>query len=236
MPRPHNTHSATMSCRLPSPIMSATTKNYWRTCSMRCNHTWIRLAVMHCISLSSLSMRHTFHPLNPRLGAARDCRVVLRVWKTQMCGNNGHPHSIIHLHFPPLSRTKGRCHGEEKPAAQRIHEGTCNSNAIHAAPHDSAMRTADTRPQRKKRIQIHGAALYFSLPQRIGVPHSQWGTAHTIRSPPSALSRPAPSHPRPIAMGNTNNRRRGPSVPLAGRREIKEMRTFQKHKQQRDAQ
>ncbi|RNC37910.1 hypothetical protein TcCL_NonESM12902 [Trypanosoma cruzi] len=36
MPRPHNTHSATISCRLSSPIMSATPNAYWRTCSMRC--------------------------------------------------------------------------------------------------------------------------------------------------------------------------------------------------------
>ncbi|ESS61734.1 hypothetical protein TCDM_10654 [Trypanosoma cruzi Dm28c] len=54
MPRPHNTHSATMSCRLSSTIMSATPNAYWPTCSMRCNHPRIRLAVMHCSLLSSL--------------------------------------------------------------------------------------------------------------------------------------------------------------------------------------
>ncbi|RNF00756.1 hypothetical protein TcG_11867 [Trypanosoma cruzi] len=162
-----------MSCRLSSTIMSATPNNYWRTCSMRCNHTWIRLAVMHCISLSSLSMRQA---LTSSQSTAWCCK---RLPSSATCVEDANvrkqrPRSLHHTSpIPPLSRTKGRCHGEEKPAAQRIHEGTCNSNAIHAAPHDSAMRTADTRPQRKKRIQIHGAALYFSLPQRIGVPHSQ---------------------------------------------------------------
>ncbi|EKF32193.1 hypothetical protein MOQ_003960 [Trypanosoma cruzi marinkellei] len=42
-----------MSCRLSSPIMSATPNAYWRTCSMHYNHTRIRLAIMHCILLSS---------------------------------------------------------------------------------------------------------------------------------------------------------------------------------------
>ncbi|KAF5216115.1 hypothetical protein ECC02_011131 [Trypanosoma cruzi] len=59
MPRPRNSHSATMSCRLSSPIMSATPNAYWRTCSMRCNHTRIRLAVMHRILLSSLCLEQT---------------------------------------------------------------------------------------------------------------------------------------------------------------------------------
>ncbi|RNF04847.1 hypothetical protein TcG_10901 [Trypanosoma cruzi] len=54
MPRPHNTHSATISCRLSSTIMSATPNTYWRTCSMRRNHPQIRFAVMNCILLSSL--------------------------------------------------------------------------------------------------------------------------------------------------------------------------------------
>ncbi|RNC32366.1 hypothetical protein TcCL_Unassigned05027 [Trypanosoma cruzi] len=65
-PRPRNTHSTTTSCRLSSTIMSATSNTYWRTCSMRCNHTRIRLAVMYCVSWSSFSKPS--HPLNPRLG------------------------------------------------------------------------------------------------------------------------------------------------------------------------
>ncbi|RNC56266.1 hypothetical protein TcCL_ESM06198, partial [Trypanosoma cruzi] len=81
--------------------------------------------------------------------------------KTQMCGNNGHPHTSP---LPPLSHTKGRCHGEEKPAAQRMHKGTCNSNAIHVTPQDSVMRTAHTRRQRKERADTstYRTAIYFS--------------------------------------------------------------------------
>ncbi|RNC32814.1 hypothetical protein TcCL_Unassigned04547, partial [Trypanosoma cruzi] len=71
MPRLRNTHSATMSCRLSSKIMSATPNAYWRTFAMRCNHTPVRLAVTHCIFLSSLWLEHTSHPLSPRPGAAR---------------------------------------------------------------------------------------------------------------------------------------------------------------------
>ncbi|ESS63448.1 unspecified product [Trypanosoma cruzi Dm28c] len=59
MPRPHNTHSATISCRLSSTIMSATPNAYLRTCSMRRNHPQIRLAVTHCILLSYLCLEHT---------------------------------------------------------------------------------------------------------------------------------------------------------------------------------
>ncbi|ESS61890.1 unspecified product [Trypanosoma cruzi Dm28c] len=39
MPLPRNTHSTTISCRPSSTIMSATPNAYWRTCSMRWNHT-----------------------------------------------------------------------------------------------------------------------------------------------------------------------------------------------------
>ncbi|KAF5223546.1 hypothetical protein ECC02_003278 [Trypanosoma cruzi] len=57
-------------------------------------------------------------------------------------------------------------------------------------------------------------------------------TARTVRSPPGALSRPAPSHPRAIAEGSANNRRCGPSVPLAGKK-AEEMGTCHKHSRQR---
>ncbi|RNC33702.1 hypothetical protein TcCL_Unassigned03574 [Trypanosoma cruzi] len=60
-------------------------------------------------------------------------------------------------------------------------------------------------------------------------------TARTVRSPPSALSRPEPSRPRAIAEGTTNNRRRGPSAPLTGKK-AEEMRACQQHSQQRNTQ
>ncbi|RNC46869.1 hypothetical protein TcCL_NonESM03256 [Trypanosoma cruzi] len=59
MPPPRNTHSTKMSCCLCSTIMSATPNAYLRTCSMRWNHPRIRLAVMHCILLSSLCLEQT---------------------------------------------------------------------------------------------------------------------------------------------------------------------------------
>ncbi|RNC51817.1 hypothetical protein TcCL_ESM11030 [Trypanosoma cruzi] len=147
MPRPRKAHSATMSCRLSSTIMSATPNAYWRTCSMRCNHTWIRLAVTHCILLSSLCLDQTLTSSQStawcckRLPSGATCVKDAKVGKQR-------PRSLHHTSpLPPLSRTQGRCHGEEKPAAQRMHEGTCNSNAIHIAPQQRAMRTAKTRRQ-----------------------------------------------------------------------------------------
>ncbi|RNC36772.1 hypothetical protein TcCL_Unassigned00242, partial [Trypanosoma cruzi] len=59
MPRPRNTHSATVSCRLSSPIMNATPYVCRCTCSMRCNHRPIRLAVMNCILSSSVYLEQT---------------------------------------------------------------------------------------------------------------------------------------------------------------------------------
>ncbi|EKF27968.1 hypothetical protein MOQ_008298, partial [Trypanosoma cruzi marinkellei] len=60
-----NTHSTTISCRLSSTIMSATPNAYWRTCSMHCNHSRIRLAVMHCtFLLSYFCLEQTLHILS----------------------------------------------------------------------------------------------------------------------------------------------------------------------------
>ncbi|RNC33049.1 hypothetical protein TcCL_Unassigned04287 [Trypanosoma cruzi] len=130
----------------------------------------------------------------------------------------------------------------------RLENAVCHSKKLHATYQkrkrpmgkrkgwshrregEKAMRRAHPRPQREGRGASTSTALSFtSLPRRNSTaahsrpwrvaPHThKWSTAHTIRSPPSALSRPAPSRPRAIAMGNTNNRRRGPSAPLAGKK------------------
>ncbi|RNC41428.1 hypothetical protein TcCL_NonESM08987 [Trypanosoma cruzi] len=188
---------------------------------------------MHCISLSLLCLEQT-HPLNPRPGAARGCRVVPRVWKTQMYENNGHPQTSP---LPPLTRTQGRCHGEEKPNAQHAHKGTCKSNAIHVALQERSMRTAHTQPQ-GKRDGAHPSPEHS--PSLLPSP-TDWRPTPTVRDgahhpfPPCALSRPPPSHPPAIAKGSTKNRRRGPSVPLAGKKK-EEVGACQQHSQQRDTQ
>ncbi|RNF09217.1 hypothetical protein TcG_09711, partial [Trypanosoma cruzi] len=49
------------------------------------------------------------------LGAARGCREVPRVWNSQMCGNNGHPHSLAHLHSLHSPTHKSGVMGKRSP-------------------------------------------------------------------------------------------------------------------------
>ncbi|RNE99325.1 hypothetical protein TcG_12176, partial [Trypanosoma cruzi] len=171
MPLPRNTHSTTMSCRLSSTIMNATPNNYWRTCSTHRNHTVDQVG-RHALHLSVLVVLGAhLHILSIHgLGAARGCRQEQLGWKKQMCGNNGHPHSLTSP-LTLLSHIKGRCYGEEKSAAQRTHKRIRSSNAIHVAMQQRALRTyTQTAAKRGTwHIQIHGAVLYFSLLQRIGI-------------------------------------------------------------------
>ncbi|RNC41560.1 hypothetical protein TcCL_NonESM08856 [Trypanosoma cruzi] len=58
------------------------------------------------------------------LGAARDCREVPHVWKIQ-CAETAATLTTSRISAPStLPHTQGRCHGEKKPAAQQMHEGT----------------------------------------------------------------------------------------------------------------
>ncbi|RNC51933.1 hypothetical protein TcCL_ESM10904 [Trypanosoma cruzi] len=95
-----------MSCRLSSTIMSATPNAYWRTCSMRCNHTRIRLAVMHCISSTSFGLEQT---LTSSPSTARCCewlsRSTMRVKFSNVRGGVGsHPRSAPHTSPAPSTR------------------------------------------------------------------------------------------------------------------------------------
>ncbi|RNF04873.1 hypothetical protein TcG_11154 [Trypanosoma cruzi] len=74
MPRPRNTHSATMSCRLSSTIMNATPNAYWRTCSMRWNHTVDQVCrhALHLVVLVVLVVDPHILSIHG-LGAARGC-------------------------------------------------------------------------------------------------------------------------------------------------------------------
>ncbi|RNC52733.1 hypothetical protein TcCL_ESM09997 [Trypanosoma cruzi] len=100
---------------------------------------------MHCISLSSLCLKQT---LTFSQSTAWELRVA-----AERCHVSEDPN--VRKQRPPsltqLSRTQGRCHGKEKPAAQQMHNDTCNSRATDVAPQDRAMRTAQTRRQREGR-------------------------------------------------------------------------------------
>ncbi|RNC51762.1 hypothetical protein TcCL_ESM11087, partial [Trypanosoma cruzi] len=71
MPRPRNTHSATMSCRLSSTIMSATLNAYWRTCSMRCNHMPVRFPSCSASCCPPTAWSGSSHPLDQRSGCCK---------------------------------------------------------------------------------------------------------------------------------------------------------------------
>ncbi|ESS62275.1 hypothetical protein TCDM_10066 [Trypanosoma cruzi Dm28c] len=145
---PRNTHSATLSCRLSSTIMSATPNAYWRTCSMRCYHPRIRLAVMKCISSTPFRLEQT---LTSSRSTAWCCewlsRSTMRVKFSNVRGGVGsHPRSAPHtsprsFHSPthkvkdmgmrtsPLSArtrthaaaTSSTSHRNKEPRAQHTH-------------------------------------------------------------------------------------------------------------------
>ncbi|RNF05702.1 hypothetical protein TcG_10563 [Trypanosoma cruzi] len=153
------------------------------------------------------------------MDAARGCQDEPHVCGGPQCSGQVDSHPRL----PPL--TKGQRHGEEKPAAQCIQEGTRRSTAIRIVPQNSNANSTQPRQQQEERGASNSTTvLYLPLPRRNSVtPHSRswWVTPHTHsearRTPsafPSALNR-APSHPRTIAMGNTNDRLRGPSMLLA---------------------
>ncbi|ESS60815.1 unspecified product [Trypanosoma cruzi Dm28c] len=155
MPRPH---SATMSCRLSSTIISATPNAYWRTCSMCCNHTADQVG-RHAMQLVVLPCAWSgpSHPLDQRSGCCKGLPS-----NAAFVENTNAQKKLPPSHLRSLSHTQGRCHGEKKPAAQRMHEGTRKSNAIHVAPKDRAMRTAQKRPQQEERGESNYTVVSFA--------------------------------------------------------------------------
>ncbi|RNC35713.1 hypothetical protein TcCL_Unassigned01375 [Trypanosoma cruzi] len=89
MPRPRNTHSATISCRLFSPMMSATPNAYLRTCSMRWNHPRIRLAVMKCISSTSFGLEQTLKSSQSTAWVLREAVKNYHARKILQCAGRG---------------------------------------------------------------------------------------------------------------------------------------------------
>ncbi|ESS57137.1 hypothetical protein TCDM_12433 [Trypanosoma cruzi Dm28c] len=79
-----------------------------------------------------------------------------------MCGNNGHPHSLAHLHSLHSPTHKSGVMGKRSPPHNTYKTGTSGSNAIHVAPQDSAMRTAHTRRQRGRRDASNSMAQSFT--------------------------------------------------------------------------
>ncbi|RNC52122.1 hypothetical protein TcCL_ESM10687 [Trypanosoma cruzi] len=87
-----------------------------------------------------------------------------------------------HPHSPPL--TKGQRHGEEKPAARCIQEGTRRSTAIHIVPQNSNAHSTHPQPQQEERgaanspqsftyLCPEGIALRLTAGRGGGAPHSQ---------------------------------------------------------------
>ncbi|RNC35843.1 hypothetical protein TcCL_Unassigned01241 [Trypanosoma cruzi] len=129
------------------------------------------------------------------------------------------PHNACtraHAEAPPATS-----HRNEGPWAQHTH-GRNKRDVTHPSTRRSPLLLASPTDRHHASQQAVAVASHT---------HSE--ARRTPSAPPSALSRPAPSHPRALAMGNTNNRRRGPSVPLAEKK-LEEMEAFRKHSQQRD--
>ncbi|EKF29420.1 hypothetical protein MOQ_006799 [Trypanosoma cruzi marinkellei] len=177
MALPQNTHSATMSCRLSSTIMSATPNTYWRKCSMRCNHA--RIGWPPCTASCC--------PLCKCGGKTTSCSrpgCCKRLPRKATCVEDTNVRGVVGSHsrsvprnslLPPLTHTQWWCRGEGKPAAQHMHKGTRKGNSMHVAPQDTAMRRAHTAATRRMGcIQLHGAVLYFSPSRRnTTAPHSR---------------------------------------------------------------
>ncbi|RNC39611.1 hypothetical protein TcCL_NonESM11014 [Trypanosoma cruzi] len=169
-PRPRNTHSTTTSCRLSSAIMSATPNAYWRTCSMRRNHTADQVG-HHAPRLVVLLLGANPHILSIHVLLLQEAAEWCHLWKKQMCGNNGHAHSLTHLHSVRFPTHKGGVMWKRCPP----HSAYTRAHAI-ATPYISHRKIepcANTRPQRKECIQLHTAQPFTSLRTASGVPHSQ---------------------------------------------------------------
>ncbi|RNC32521.1 hypothetical protein TcCL_Unassigned04855, partial [Trypanosoma cruzi] len=123
------------------------------------------------------------------------------------------------------------CEGEETWRRSQPHSAR-RSSVIHAAPQETAVRTAHRQPQREERgAPKRTAQSATALSSQIGImPHSrlQWMVPRTptVRH---AAHRPLPSQKKQKAepgtpslpshrRGNTNNRRCGQSVPIAGKK------------------
>ncbi|EKF28923.1 hypothetical protein MOQ_007310, partial [Trypanosoma cruzi marinkellei] len=107
MHRPQGTHSATTSCRLFPPIMSATPIAYLHTCPMRCNHPRLRAGrhARHLVVIPVLGADPPIPSIHG-LGAASGCQEAPRVWKTPTCVAGSaatHPQLLTHL---PASTTR----------------------------------------------------------------------------------------------------------------------------------
>ncbi|ESS55636.1 hypothetical protein TCDM_12879 [Trypanosoma cruzi Dm28c] len=203
-----------MSCRHSAPIMSTTPSKYSRTCSMRCNHPRIRLAVMHC-SLLSLWLEQTHTSSQSTAWCCkRLSRSTMRVKfpdvrkqrpPSYISAHSTHPHTRA---VPWGRETQRTAHAQINMHQQRHPRRTATE--IHAHSTNTAATNGMHPTQQRGRSLLPSPA--------------DWSHTLTVRHgahnplPPSALSRPASSHPRAIAMRNTSNRRRGPSVPLAGKK------------------
>ncbi|KAF5215004.1 hypothetical protein ECC02_012344 [Trypanosoma cruzi] len=148
-----------------------------------------------------------------------------------------HPRSVPRTSpLPPIAHTQGRCHGREREVRRTTHAQMHTQQQRHprrTARKIHAHRTHTTAGKKGRSASKNRAQSFTSLcPDKLawrltaGCGGLVFHTHSEARRTPSAPLRVhpagrgrAPSHPRAIAMGSTNNRRRGPSVPLAGKKE-----------------
>ncbi|RNC36960.1 hypothetical protein TcCL_Unassigned00041 [Trypanosoma cruzi] len=113
-----------------------------------------------------------------------------------------------------------------------------NAIVTPSTSHRSKVPCAQHTHGGNERDASNSTALRFTSPFPGGLSSHTHSEARRTPSAPlqvhSAGRRPVT--PVPSQWGNTNNRRRGPSVPLAEKKRKKETRACQKHSQQRDTQ
>ncbi|EKF31150.1 hypothetical protein MOQ_005017, partial [Trypanosoma cruzi marinkellei] len=170
---------AATSCRFSSPIMSATPNAYRRTCSMRCNHTRIRLAVMHCILLlSSFCLEQTLpHPINPRPRNLREAAKRCRLCERRKCAETTATLAPSHVSAPPtLPHTRAVSWGKEARRTAHARGHTQQQHHPRRTATYSHAHNTHTRPHGKRNgahPSTHRCLLLLSHLRRIGVPHSQ---------------------------------------------------------------
>ncbi|RNF01534.1 hypothetical protein TcG_11572 [Trypanosoma cruzi] len=166
--------------------MSATHNAYWRTCSMRCNHTTDQVG-RHALHLVVLLVGAETHILSIQgLGAARGCRVVPRVWKTTCAESTA---TLIHLHSLHSPAHKGGVMGKRNPT----HSARTNkhASATPSTSHRSKEPCAQHKHGGNERDASNSTARPFTSPFPDVLESHTHSVARRTQSAPSECTQQA---------------------------------------------
>ncbi|RNC36632.1 hypothetical protein TcCL_Unassigned00390, partial [Trypanosoma cruzi] len=146
------------------------------------------------------------------------------------------PPSLPHKSpLPSLSRTQGRCHGEEKPAAQHMHKAYAErtSSTSHRRIEPCAQHKHGGK-ERDGHIQVNTAVLHFSLPRRVGIASHTHSEARRTQSAPSMCTQQAAAQSPSYRRNGEQKQSPSRTIGATGRKE--EVGAFQQRRQQRYSQ